>query len=241
MRQSTAMWVAVASVAFLSVCSMASAADLPRPAYKAPPLFAPAPVFSWTGFYVGGHVGYGWSQFDGTGTFDSEVVTDTVNANGFLAGGQVGYNYQFGQFVLGVEGEFSWANVKYDTALFGGTLTLKNDYFATAAARFGYAFDRFMVYGKVGGAWTRDKWDGDDGIGGTVTGTFNRTGWVFGVGLEYAFWNNLSAKLEYNYLMFPSISPTLTTSGTLSTEGTSDIKLNTHLVKLGLNYRFNWP
>jgi outer membrane immunogenic protein len=96
-----------------------------------------------------------------------------------------------------------------------------------------------MVYGKVGGAWTRDKWDGNDGISGTVTGTFNRTGWMVGIGLEYAFWDNFSAKLEYDYLMFPSISPTLSTTGTLSVEGTSDVKLNTQLVKFGLNYRFN--
>lgn len=195
---------------------------------------SPDPVFSWTGFYIGGHAGYGWSKFTGNGTFG----VDTVNAKGFLAGAQLGYNYQIGQFVIGVEGDYSWANVKYETPLFAGTLTLKNDYFITAAARLGYSFDRFLVYGKVGGAWTRDKWDGTDGTGGTVTGKFNRTGWMVGAGAEYAIWNNWSAKLEYNYLMFPSITPTLTTTGTLTVVGTANVKLNTHIVKAGLNYRF---
>jgi outer membrane immunogenic protein len=132
MRRTAAMWVFGAFVAFTSVVS-ASAADLPRPVYKAAPYLSPAPVFSWTGFYIGGHGGYGWSRLSGTGTFGS----DSITAKGWLAGGQLGYNYQIGQFVIGVEGEYSWANVKYDTPLFAGTLTLKNDYFVTAAARLG--------------------------------------------------------------------------------------------------------
>jgi outer membrane immunogenic protein len=234
MLRATRLCAAAAFVVFSSVVSV-SAADLPRPAYKAPAYLSPAPIFSWTGLYVGVHGGYGWSKFTGSGTFGVSDVT----AKGWLGGGQIGYNYQIGQFVLGAEADAAWANVKYDTPLFAGTLTLKNDYFITAAARLGYAFDRYLVYGKVGGAWTRDKWDGTDGTGGTVTGDFTRSGWMLGAGVEYALWNNWSAKLEYNYLMFGSISPTLTTTGTLSVSGTSDIKLRTQIVKLGLNYRFN--
>ncbi len=110
---------------------------MPRAVYKAPPYLSPAPVFSWTGFYVGAHVGYGWNRLSGTGTFGS----DSITAKGLLGGGQLGYNYQIGQFVIGAEGDFALANVKFDTPLFAGTLSLKNDYFITAAARFGYAFD----------------------------------------------------------------------------------------------------
>jgi outer membrane immunogenic protein len=230
MRRSTAVWGAVASVLSLSICSPGFAADLPRPAYKAPPLLSPAPVFSWTGFYVGGHGGYGWSRFSGDG--------DERTAKGWLAGVQAGYNYQFGQFVVGIEGEYSWADVKYDTPLFGGNLTLKNDYFATAAARIGYAFDRSLVYAKVGAAWTRDKWDANDGTGGTATATSNRSGWLLGAGFEYAVWDNVSVKLEYNYMKFGSVTPSFTTAGTLTVEGSGDVKLDAQTVKLGLNYRF---
>ncbi|MCW5689075.1 MAG: porin family protein [Pseudolabrys sp.] len=179
--------------------------------------------------------GYAWSRFDGTGTFGS----DTVTAKGWLGGATVGYNYQMGRFVLGVEGDFDWANVKYETPLFAGTLTLKNDYFITAAARLGYAFDRTLIYGKVGAAWTRDKWDGNDGTGGTVTASNNRTGWMLGAGVEYAIWQNLSAKIEYNYLMFSGVTPSFATGGGLTVAGTGDVSLKTQIVKAGLNYRFN--
>jgi outer membrane immunogenic protein len=233
MRRTAAMWVVGAFVAFSSIVS-ASAADLPRPVYKAAPYLSPAPVFSWTGFYVGVHGGYGWNRLDGTGTFGS----DSVTAKGWLGGAQLGYNYQIGQFVIGVEGEYSWANVKYETPLFAGTLTLKNDYFATAAARLGYAFDRFLVYGKVGGAWTRDKWSGGDGAGGTLSATSNRNGWLLGAGVEYAFLGNWSAKLEYDYLMFSSVTPTFATAGGLTVVGTSSIKARTQILKAGVNYRF---
>jgi outer membrane immunogenic protein len=218
-----------------SFVTSSSAADLPRPVYKAPAYYGPAPVFSWTGFYIGANVGYGSSRFDGTGTFGSGSVT----ADGWLGGATVGYNHQMGHFVLGVEGDFDWADVKYETPLFAGTLTLKNDYFITAAARLGYAFDRALLYGKVGAAWTRDKYDADDGLGGTATASNNRTGWMLGVGLEYAIWQNLSAKIEYDYLMFGDATPSFTTSGGLTVAGTGDVNLKTQIVKAGLNYRFN--
>ena len=234
MHRTTAWFSVGVFVVFSSVFS-ASAADLRRPVYKAAPYLSPEPIYSWTGFYIGAHGGYGWSKFSGDGTFGPGSAT----AKGFLGGGQLGYNYQIGQFVIGAEADAAWADVKYEEPLFAGTLTLKNDYFITAAARLGYAFDRYLVYGKVGGAWTRDKWDGNDGLGGTVTSKTNRAGWMLGAGVEYALWSNWSAKLEYNYLRFGAISPTFTTTGGLAVAGTGELKLNTHIVKAGLNYRFS--
>jgi outer membrane immunogenic protein len=231
MYRSTTAWSSVAFIVFALIPSLGLAADLPRPAYKAPPFLSPAPAFSWTGFYIGPHVGYGWSRFGADGAGD-------VSARGILGGAQAGYNYQIGQFVLGIEGEYSWADVKHEDPLFGGTLTLKNDYFATAAARLGYAFDRSLVYAKVGAAWTRDKWDGDDGAGGTVTATSNRSGWLLGAGLEYAVWDNFSVKIEYDYMKFGSVTPSFTTTGGLGVTGSGDVKLDTQIVKLGVNYRF---
>jgi len=234
MRLTTMICAVGAFVAFSSVSSV-HAADMPRAVYKAPAYLSPVPTFSWSGLYLGVHGGYGWTRWTGTGA----LGTDSVNGNGWLAGGQIGYNYQTGRFVLGIEGDYSWANVKHETALFAGNLTLKNDYFATVTGRVGYAFDNILVYGKGGVAWTRDKWDATDGLGGTATGDFNRQGWVIGAGVEYAFWGNVSAKIEYNYLWFKSISETLTTTGGLVVAGTPDVKQQTHLVKVGLNYRFN--
>lgn len=236
MRQNTPALVLAACVALISV-SVASAADIPRPVYKAPP-FAPPPIFSWSGFYVGVHGGYGWNKYSGD---DPVAGSSTGEAKGWLGGLQVGYNYQLGAFVLGAEGDFSFADVKWNEdgwAGAGSTATLKSDYYATVAARVGYAFDRFLVYGKGGIAFTRDKYDIADGTGGTATGKFNRTGWMLGGGVEYAFWDNWSAKVEYNYLKFTGIDETLDTSGGL-TATTANVSLVSHLVKVGLNYRFN--
>jgi outer membrane immunogenic protein len=199
---------------------------------KAP--YNPAPVYSWTGLYVGAHAGGAWNRLSGDGTFGGGSAT----ANGPLGGLQLGYNYQIGQFVVGVEGEYAWSNVKYSTALFAGSLTYKNDYYATAALRLGYAFDRTLVYGKVGGAWTHEKWDGNDGAGGTLTSSSSRKGVMLGAGVEYAFLNNWSAKLEYNYLNFPSLIPSFATTGTLTVAGVANLSLTTHIVKAGVNYRF---
>ncbi|MDO9412376.1 MAG: porin family protein [Pseudolabrys sp.] len=220
-------------VAFASVGS-ASAADISRPAYKAAPYYSPAPVFSWTGFYIGAHGGYGWSRFSGDAGFGPESVT----GRGWLGGGQIGYNYQINQFVIGAEIDAAWADVKREEPFLAGSVRLKNDYFITATARIGYAFDRTLVYGKIGAAWTRDKWDASDGLGGTATASNNRTGWAFGAGVEYALWSNWSAKLEYNYLMFRGVTPTFTTGGGLAVVGTASIELDTQIVKAGLNYRF---
>lgn len=236
MRQITPALVLGAFVALFSA-SIASAADIPRPIYKAPAI-APAPEFTWSGFYVGAHGGYGWNNYTGN---DPVAGSSTGQAKGWLGGVQLGYNYQLGAFVLGAEGDFSFADVKWTEdgwAGAGSTASLKSDYYATAAARIGYAFDRFLVYGKGGIAFTRDKYDISDGAGGTATGNFNRTGWMLGGGLEYAFWENWSAKVEYDYLHFSGIDETLDTGGGL-TATTANVSLNSSLVKVGVNYRFN--
>lgn len=100
MHRTTAWFSVGVFVAFSSVFS-ASAADLRRPVYKAPSYLSPAPIYNWTGFYIGAHGGYGWSNFSGDGTFGPGSAT----AKGFLGGGQLGYNYQIGQFVIGAEAD----------------------------------------------------------------------------------------------------------------------------------------
>ncbi len=223
--------------ALVTATPAAFAADIPRPVYKAPRTVYAA--YNWTGFYVGAHVGYGWSNFTGTDLVFGD--TTTSRADGFLGGFQGGYNYQIGSFLIGVEGEYSISDVKINLndplGLGVGEATLKNDFFAIAALRLGYAFDRTLIYAKGGAAWTRDKLDVNDGLGGTATGRFNRTGWMAGGGVEYAFLGNWSAKLEYNYLKFGSITEQPDTAGGLAATPAS-VKLDTHLIKLGVNYRF---
>ena len=228
----TASVVALASPALAADMS----APAPAPYVKAP--YAPPP-FTWAGLYIGGHAGYSWGNIksiDPTGaTADSAVDT-----KGALAGGQIGYLYQMGPWVLGVEGTMAWSDVKFSSVgPFGiGTILVKNDYIGTVAGRAGYAFDRALLYGKGGVAFTRDVLAATDGLGGTSNGTFNRTGYVVGGGLEYAFWDKWSARVEYNYLDFGTKLEIPGATGGLIVIP-SNIKNNISTVSFGVNYHLN--
>ena len=244
--------VLLASVGILAIAavSSASAADLPRG-----PMVAKAPayvsqVYNWTGFYVGAHLG--WARVDASETVVAAPAgfgTGTVTGrdDGFIYGGQAGFNYQVGQFVFGIEGDLSGADIGSrgtTVAVVGPTTftvtgTNSIDWMATLAARFGVAFGNALIYGKAGFAWM--DWSasaiGTSTTGGvvttvgTVTSGGTETGYVLGLGLEYGFTPNWSAKIEYNYLDFGSER---TTAGGF----TVDSDLSTHLVKAGINYRF---
>ena len=192
------------------VAGPAMAADLRvrAPVYRAPP-----PVvtyFSWTGCYVGGHVGGLWVSKDFRHTetefFDNHVSSH--DASGWLAGVQAGCNYQVGGWVFGLQGDYAWADAKGSHTLdtFDGFATGHSSIksLASFTGRIGYAWDRFLGYVKAGGAWERDNYhiNFDNVTVATAGGT--RSGWTVGIGGEYAFTNNLSAFLEYNYYDFGS-------------------------------------
>ena len=194
---------------------MAQAADHRPPAYRAAPA---VPYYNWTGFYLGAHAGFG----------------STDGESGVLGGGQVGFNYQAGQWVLGVEGTFSATSISESaTVVVPGvgvaTGDASLDWLTTVAFRAGWAFDRWLVYGKFGAAWANVSGNATATIigGPTVSVSVDDTvsGWVFGLGTEYAFLNNWSAKFEYNLLDF---------NNDVGTDGT------VHVFKAGLNYRFTF-
>jgi outer membrane immunogenic protein len=190
------------------------AADLP---VKAAPI-APS-VYNWTGIYGGVHVGYGMGMKDWANSlFDFDV-------KGFLGGGQIGVNQQIGNWVIGIEADASWANLKGTQTLFeGGPLAFITsnrsgssiaDRFVTVAGRIGFAQDRWLVYVKGGAAWVHENhtFNGVQAFsfGGATTtattvaaGSENRFGPLVGFGAEYALWGNWSFKSEYNYLYLPA-------------------------------------
>ena len=231
-----------AVLALTCLSTGALAADLESaPVTKA---YAPAvaAVYNWTGFYLGAEVGGGWSRFSAVDPTMPAAGSTTANASGVLAGGLAGFNYQIGNVVLGLEGSYDWSGISISqSGAFGGgggfSATVKNDYVATAAARVGYAFDRVLFYGKGGAAWTRDKVDASDGLGGTGTGRFNRVGWLAGAGVEYAFLQNWSVKLEYDYMRFGQLNETPTTTGGLGASSAL-VKLDMQKLLFGVNYRF---
>jgi outer membrane immunogenic protein len=215
--------LALAGLATAALNSAASAADLPRKAVPyAPAYYAPV----WSGFYAGVNAGYGWA------TFDNDFGTDKMK--GFVGGGQLGYNWQIGSFVLGVEGDFQYSGQKRtETAVIGGvtfTGEEKVQYFGTARGRLGYAFDTVMIYGTGGAAWSNFK-ASVSALGLTASTDTTKMGWTAGGGVEWMFMPRWSAKVEYLYI--DSGSTSLTVAGV-----TGSGKLKDNVGRLGVNYHF---
>ena len=192
------------------IASAAFAADLPQPPTTYLPL---APRYNWTGFYIGGNIGLGWSF----GSF-SDSLGNTLslpNSTQFMAGGQIGFNYEFESgFLIGAEGDFDWlanaANVGSAATLVnaagptGSTavVSLNSRSLTTATARLGYAWDRVLLYGKGGGAWlgSNNPTVTVDGAAVGISNSSTNWGWVAGVGAEWAFAGNWSARVEFEYV-----------------------------------------
>ena len=201
------------------VASSAMAAD--HPTRKAPPApaqyYAPT-VFNWTGFYFG--INGGWAGGAGGGDFGSPT--------GGLVGGTVGYNYQIGQFVVGLEGDWDWADLKKDGNIGSLPYSNKIDSVLTARARAGYAIDHALLFVTAGYAGA----DVRTNVPGVFSSTDWRNGGAFGGGIEYAFTNNISAKAEYLYEPFGD-KTYFDGAG-----GSAKSKLNLNVVRAGLNYKF---
>src|SRR5450631_2857042 len=202
----------IAALALLTISVAASAADLkPAPVYTKAPMMAPA--FSWTGFYIGGNFGGAWAHHNWDDSLFGLNFGDGNNNGVFIAGGQVGGNYQINNFVIGIEGTFDWAANNNNSTngiivpgVGGNTIrvTSNDTRISTLAARFGVAYDRVLFYGKAGGGWV-----GNNGFtatnvttGASITGSNSSTvsGWLVGAGIEWAFAPNWSLKAEYDYL-----------------------------------------
>jgi outer membrane immunogenic protein len=240
---------ALAALPMLAASHAAQAADMPL--YKAPP---PAAVFSWTGFYIGAHVGAGW----GTREFDYNDLTAAapfvwdsgIPVNGPLAGVQAGYNRQAGWAVFGIEADGSWTGLQgkglCNTTVFFLNCSAKTSGMATLTGRFGVDLDRTLVYLKAGGAWMRESSTISNVALPPLPGAFsssisnNRYGWTLGGGLEYAFAPHWSAKLEYDYMDFGTKRYNFPpTAGIFAPTFTNwDLVDRMHVVKGGLNYHF---
>jgi outer membrane immunogenic protein len=220
---STALLTA-ASVLALSQAALA--ADMSRPVYKAP---APvAPVWTWQGLYIGAHLGGAWGSSDVTTPFGA----GSADTSGFLGGGQIGYNWQLNpNWVIGVEGDMSWTNADASRVIGPATVAVEHNWYGTLAGRLGYTAGPWMIYGKGGGAWMDVDYTGTIGAG-SVTTSDTRGGWMVGVGLEWMFAPQWSAKVEYNYLDFGSNNVTFPALGTAAT-----IDNQVNLFKVGLNYK----
>jgi outer membrane immunogenic protein len=241
----------VAGIAAAAFCgASALAADLPTkaPAYKAAPVAAP--IFNWSGCYIGGNVGAGWQRNSVTDvTLVPNFDTGSDTGTGVVGGGQVGCDYQFANsWVIGIQGMYDWAGINGSHRYIGGassaneTLETKMPWFGTLTGRIGYAvMPQAMLYFKGGAAWVRNSYSDVDPVS-VYTGdaAATRSGWTIGGGVEYAFQHNWSLFAEYAYVALGNQNAALTYSGPgFCCTYTYNEKNSLQTIIVGANYRFD--
>jgi outer membrane immunogenic protein len=221
----------------LSVASAgtAIAADLPQavpPPPQAPVSYAPvvAPVYNWGGFYVGINGGYGLGRSDWTGGVGSSGNFDT---SGLIVGGTLGSNYQFDAFVFGLETDLDYAPTNGNgPGGFCTNCTTSGTWLGTTRARLGYAVDRTLVYGTLGAAY------GD--VTATANGISNSStefGWTAGGGIEAAFSDSWTARIEYLFVDLRNGSCT-TACGTAGGFAPQSVSFDQNLIRAGVDFKF---
>jgi opacity protein-like surface antigen len=218
--------------------------------------------YDWSGFYIGAHLGGGLQLSDVSDPFGPSIYGDTVRTPGPLAGGQAGYNWQFGQTLLGIEGELGWADffgtntcLAYSGLYISANCEDDANALATLAARLGGivgADGGTLLYGKVGGAWSNGNLEATTNAGAgtpTTSSGDSRFGWMLGAGAERMLSRRWSVKAEYDYLNFGSSGlatpqgffqpvPSGNPADMVQTASTgTKVSEDAHLFKIGVNYR----
>jgi outer membrane immunogenic protein len=202
----------IAIAALLGIAGTASAADMSRPMPVKAPAYV-APYYNWTGFYAGINGGGGWGS------------TGNINTSGGLFGGQLGYNWQSGQAVFGIETDLQWSGIDGSGVVGAVPVSGGSDWFGTVRGRLGYAWDRTLLYATGGLAYGNVN----------VTSPFQsvdttKTGWALGGGVEFALAGPWTAKVEYLHVDLGS--------QTILTPAANSFSVNADIVRAGLNYRF---
>ena len=240
--------VFLSTVALIAFAAPAAAADLAaRPYTKAPP--APiAVVYDWSGFYIGANGGWGssrkcWDAVTAAGVF---VVADGCHdATGGTAGGQIGYRWQAGTWVFGLEGQGNWADFRgsnVSLAFPGFVNTSKIDAFGLLTGQIGLAWNNVLLYVKGGGAVTGDRFTVNTTIGNVLVATAQdqtRWGGTVGAGLEFGFAPGWSAGVEYDHLFMQDKTTTFTP--VVGPVFSDRIRQDVDLVTVRINYRWGGP
>jgi outer membrane immunogenic protein len=251
---------ATVSATALAIGAQARAADLPVPA---PPVTAPA-VYNWTGVYVGVNGGWAdgisnWSnncpgcqslQSSGGGLPSPGFPggeSGSFSVSGYIAGGTLGANYQIGPWVYGIEGDFDWTHLTGNSGPTCGSLSIaqpnvgcetESTWLATLRGRLGYAFpglagDSVLIFGTAGAAIARIQ---TGLIPPSTFDTATDAGWAVGAGLEVAFAQNWTAKVEYLFVDLPNVTCSTTTNCQVLAGST--VTLNENMVRVGVNFKF---
>ena len=238
----------LATTAFMVLAAAsAGAADMSaRPIYTPPP---PVPVYTWTGIYWGANIGYSWGKVNNDWTLVGfGAVSESQKIDGVIGGVQTGYNYQVGNWVLGLETDIQASGQKGSSvysilAVPATTLTAdhKLPWWGTTRARIGILpTQTILLYGTAGVAYGQVK---DDytltvaGVSATANSDNTRAGWTAGAGIEGAFGGGWSAKLEYLYLDLGKQTQTLA-APVVGTIATWNNRVTDNIVRVGLNYKW---
>jgi outer membrane immunogenic protein len=226
-----------------AAAGQALAADLPQapPPPQAPATYIPvvAPVYNWGGIYWGINGGYGFGNSEWTNPFFPPGSSGTFSLSGGLVGGTLGVNFQSDAWVFGVEGDFdaSWINGTETNAFCVVACETKNTWLGTFRGRIGYAADRVLFYGTGGLAYGNIE-------AGVTGGPFDKStepGWTAGAGVEAAFADNWTARIEYLFVDLENGSCVPASCGTgqmVVNTTNATVKFDTSLIRLGLDYKF---
>jgi outer membrane immunogenic protein len=248
------------AVAASALATAASAADLPVPAAPAytPPAYRPV-IYDWTGIYGGLHLGAGLLEDQVTTTTTTALQPSGTQTRlspfSVVAGAQAGFNYQIQQVVIGAEGTFTWSNISGTQVTASALLvpfsvsessTSTPRWYATATGKIGFAANDFLFYAKGGAAWMGANYTQAiaAGVGNVSSQTISdtRSGFTVGGGIEFGMTENLSARLEYDYLNFGTKTYTFANLNTPAAALVLPVAIrsSTSLITAGINYRFNW-
>lgn len=247
--------VVAIGIAALGFTSSAFAADMAARPYKAPPPVI-APIYNWSGFYIGVNGGWGNSHncWDFVGVGGVVVADACRDASGGVVGGQIGYRWQVNQFVFGLEAQGDWADLNASrVSLIAPAFSTRTrvDGIGLFTGQIGYAWNSFLLYVKCGAAVVNDKYDtyvfaAQPGVpaGQIFTrGSETRWGGVVGVGGEYAFTRNWSFALEYDHLFMGDSTVRMTADPFFIAQlsHNTNIRQDVDMVTARINYRFGGP
>ena len=263
----------IAGAAFASLLAATNALAADLPVYSKAP--AVAAVYDWTGLYIGTNLGYSWGRgstdgsVTGTRTVNGPLVAVTTlpavplsgraDVNGFVGGGQLGYNWQFGTWLAGLEGDIQFSNERAsgDVCTIAGcppgsavfTRDYKLDWFGTARGRIGFLpAERILLYATGGlayGGFSGSSWTLPLNVG---TWSHTQAGWTVGAGVEAALGSNWSIKFEYLYMDLGHVGGSSAVTTTVAPVGTTTVlsyvfntRFTDSIARVGLNYKFGGP
>ncbi|PAY07977.1 MULTISPECIES: outer membrane protein [Bradyrhizobium] len=236
----------LAGAVALTMATPALAADMAVKAHPVPP--PPPVIYNWTGFYIGANGGWGDSRNCwGFVPVAGAIIPDGCSSrSGGVFGGQLGYRWQAGQFVFGLEGQGDWADIKSSRLSLINPLfstTTKMDGLGLITGQLGWAWDAALFYVKGGAAVTSNRYDIWTTLGGVgvASATSTRWGGAVGVGFEYGFTPNWSVGLEYDHLFMGDANNTFSVVNPIVAGAANRISQDVDLLTIRFNYRFGGP